>query len=616
MKNKLILLTLGFCSLFAINFHAQMLVDSATFQTKTVGLFPKKLQTVMDNISVSGYYRFLGCYTAMENQYAEFGAIKKRVFLGDDSNIPQLMLNIGGRPTKNTSFSTDLFLWTPLTGSTTDYSKGLNLGVNLTGTHSTKYGTFGIKTGGIHWYTLSPMTFASNTGYNRFSVFERNPWDPNTATLIGRYRKYYSDGALSQDERWGQQAFQGFIFDGNNLPKGFSFAFMHGKSQFNGGTLPTPNTLTAGKIKKTFGNNFVSVNGISSRTFTDSLARLAIGYNLFTSEFKWAFGLVTVLGEVGAGNYFSPSTQGQWGEAIDVKVQFSRELTKFPIEVRYYQISPKVINNNGIFWNTSVSEYNDAFATAETPGSQTPLIPFASSLVSIGQLTNNRRGIILNTDLDYKKHKLTLGYSASAEIIGLSDKITYGHVANNLALSRFWRWAFPAGVGPYGNLSKIYRGVYETLEITDSISAKGFNAIEISYKTEFKLFGRELLVFYLGGLHSVQRDFSVLPKYSQKAYLQSYNNQLEFYYLLFPKVILSNYFGYDRIIANENTVLDAVSGKAKNQRGYSYAVGLDIQLAKNTGLYVRQRWMNYQDYNFSLDQYKGMETTVELKIFF
>jgi hypothetical protein len=616
MKNKLILLTLGFCSLFASNFHAQMLVDSATFQTKTVGLFPKKLQTVMDNISVSGYYRFLGCYTAMENQYAEFGAIKKRVFLGDDSNIPQLMLNIGGRPTKNTSFSTDLFLWTPLTGSTTDYSKGLNLGVNLTGTHSTKYGTFGIKTGGIHWYTLSPMTFASNTGYNRFSVFERNPWDPNTATLIGRYRKYYSDGALSQDERWGQQAFQGFIFDGNNLPKGFSFAFMHGKSQFNGGTLPTPNTLTAGKIKKTFGNNFVSANGISSRTFTDSLARLAIGYNLFTSEFKWAFGPVTVLGEVGAGNYFSPSTQGQWGEAIDVKVQFSRELTKFPIEVRYYQISPKVINNNGIFWNTSVSEYNDAFATAETPGSQTPLIPFASSLVSIGQLTNNRRGVILNTDLDYKKHKLTLGYSASAEIIGLSDKITYGHVANNLALSRFWRWAFPAGVGPYGNLSKIYRGVYETLEITDSISAKGFNAIEISYKTEFKLFGRELLVFYLGGLHSVQRDFSALPKYSQKAYLQSYNNQLEFYYLLFPKVIVSNYFGYDRIIANENTVLDAVSGKAKNQRGYSYAVGLDIQLAKNTGLYVRQRWMNYQDYNFSLDQYKGMETTVELKIFF
>jgi hypothetical protein len=68
----------------------------------------------MDNISISGYYRFLGCYTDMKNQYAEFGAVRKKVFLGDDSNIPQLMLNIGGRPSKNTSFSTDLFLWTPL----------------------------------------------------------------------------------------------------------------------------------------------------------------------------------------------------------------------------------------------------------------------------------------------------------------------------------------------------------------------------------------------------------------------------------------------------------------------------------------------------------------------
>jgi len=39
-------------------------------------------------------------------------------------------------------------------------------------------------------------------------------------------------------------------------------------------------------------------------------------------------------------------------------------------------------------------------------------------------------------------------------------------------------------------------------------------------------------------------------------------------------------------------------------------------LAKNTGLYIRHRWMNYEDRNFSLDKYKGTETTVELKIFF
>ena len=80
--------------------------------------------------------------------------------------------------------------------------------------------------------------------------------------------------------------------------------------------------------------------------------------------------------------------------------------------------------------------------------------------------------------------------------------------------------------------------------------------------------------------------------------------------------MFSNYFGYDRIFANEQTELDAVSLKPKDQEGISYAIGFDFQLAKNTGLYIRQRWLTYQDYNFTLDKYSGMESTVELKIFF
>lgn len=615
MRNKKLYFFFVVLCLISIDLKAQQ-IDSSALEPNNSGLFPKKMEAFLSNISVSGYYRFLGCYTQMKEQYPEFGDIKNRVFLGDDSNIPQLMLTIGGRPSKTTSFSTDLFLWTPLTGSETDYVKGLNLGVNLTGSHSTKYGTFSVKTGGIHWYSISPMTFASNTGYNRFSVFERNPWDPAMKTLYDRYYKFYSDGALTQDTRWGQQAFQGFIVDGIRLPKQFSFAYMYGKSQFNGGALPTPNALMAGKIKKEFKNNFVSINGISSKTYTDSLARFAIGYNLFTTEFSFQWNALKLLGEVGTGNYYSPTATGKWGEALDLKLQFPKEWTFFPIEIRYFQISPNVINNNGVFWNSSIQEYNETFTGESIPGSQTALIPFASSLVSIGQLTNNRRGLILNTDLAVKNHKLTIGYSASSEMVALSDKITYGHTANNLALSRFWRWGFPAAVGPYGNLNKIFRGVYETVQITDSITAKGFNSIELSYKTEFKLFGKNVLVFYLGGFHSVQSKFSALPKYSQRAYLQSYSNQLEFYYSLFPKVILSNYFGYDRIIANEQTVLDEVSKKAKNQEGLSYAIGLDLQLSKNTGLYIKHRWMTYQDYHFSADRYKGTETTIELKIYF
>ena len=74
---------------------------------------------------------------------------------------------------------------------------------------------------------------------------------------------------------------------------------------------------------------------------------------------------------------------------------------------------------------------------------QAPLLfPFASSVLSIGQMTNNRQGVILNTDLKFGRNKFTIGYSAANEISALSNKITYGHPANNIALSRFWRWGF------------------------------------------------------------------------------------------------------------------------------------------------------------------------------
>ncbi len=438
MKSKIRHISILFCSLgLSHSFGFGQVSDSTAEELFSTGSFPKVMKNGVKNLSVSGYYRFIGNYSVMDQQYPEFGTVNKKLFLGDDSNIPQLHMTIGARPSPSTSFSTDLFLWTPLSGSTLDYAKGLNLGVNLNGSHSTNFGNFAIRTGGIHWYQLSPFTFATNTMYNRFSLFERNPWDPNTQGVFDRYSEFYSEGALSQDERWGQQAFQGFIFEGAKLPKDFSFAYMMGKSQFNGGALPTPNRLMGGKIRKDFKKSFVSLNTISNKTYDDSLGREVIGYELFTSEFQVKSKFINVLGELGAGSYHSPNLTGKWGEALDLKVQLTEELLRFPIEIRYFQISPNVINNNGIFWNTSISEFSANSGTSAPPGSQTPLVPFASSLVNIGQMTNNRRGIILNTDLKWRNQKLTVGYSAASEIKGLSKQITYGHPANNLALSRF-----------------------------------------------------------------------------------------------------------------------------------------------------------------------------------
>jgi len=81
-------------------------------------------------------------------------------------------------------------------------------------------------------------------------------------------------------------------------------------------------------------------------------------------------------------------------------------------------------------------------------------------------------------------------------------------------------------------------------------------------------------------------------------------------------VVWTNYVGWERIIANYSTEVNPVTRRPKNQEGFSMATGLDIEMSKGAGLYLRQRMMNYRDSSFPLDTYRGWETTVEIKIFF
>jgi hypothetical protein len=66
------------------------------------------------------------------------------------------------------------------------------------------------------------------------------------------------------------------------------------------------------------------------------------------------------------------------------------------LELHYYRISPKVVNNNAIYWNTSVAEYRVNNIPAGSIGSSAILIPTGSSMVRLGQMTNNRHAISIN----------------------------------------------------------------------------------------------------------------------------------------------------------------------------------------------------------------------------
>ncbi|MFN5319224.1 MAG: hypothetical protein ACK5CY_10340, partial [Bacteroidia bacterium] len=284
--------------------HAQRdTSDKQTVNPSFFGVFPKKDPGGLRNLQVNGYYRFFGTYNRQLIPYALNPIIKdtvreRSIFIGDDSQLPNLLLNVSGAPNDRTSFSFDImmfqflngnigssygsqvadslkpYLQTPGSGVRLGKNMGLNLGMNLNGKFKTAFGNLQVTAGGIQWVSISDLTMASFRGYNRFMLYERNPWDPAGRDLTSRYDQYFRQGSIDQDTRWGNRAFFGLNLQGDELPGRISFLLLAGKTELNGGFDSDPNYSFGGKIKKQFGKqNFFSFNSINSRAATDSLAR-------------------------------------------------------------------------------------------------------------------------------------------------------------------------------------------------------------------------------------------------------------------------------------------------------------------------------------------------------
>lgn len=598
---------------------AEVSVDPQTSRQQLNPSFNKPTD-FLDNLDISGYYRFIANYREMTTVYSHLEANKNNLFVGDDSQIPQLMLNLKGYAGSNTFFGTDLFMWTPLTGAgQVENVKGLNLGISLYGSFTTALGNFTVRTGGINWYAMSPFTFQTNKGYNRYSLFERNPWDPQTGKVESRYSDFYTSGAINQDQRWGNQAFHGLIIEGAQLPRNFSFSALVGKTQFDGGMAALPNTSAGGRLQKSYKgeNGWIAINTFNNESLVDSLKSVKAGFNMVTAEWKHQFKGVKVYSELGTGKKFASGYNGDWGEALSVKVSGDIH-KKYATEVHLYRVSPNVFNNSSIFINSSIQQT----VQSNTSQTQPVLIPVSSAVLPIGQLSNNRQGIEINSQINFGRLKNSVGYAISGEIEALSPSITYTHAFNNLALSRFWRWDFPSGVGPYANLNKIYRSVFETVRMREldangkPLYKKYFNTIELNSKYKTKLGTKEMYVFYLGSFNSVQNFVSPTVVFGEKALLRAYYHQAESYLKLNPNLVLTTYASFERILGNYNTQTDTETRRPKNQTGYSVATGIDLQMGKGVGLYIRERWMKYFDSSFVNDRYQGFETTVELKAFF
>jgi hypothetical protein len=628
-----------------------LLRDTTSFTFPSLGLTPSEFKKSQGSVQVNGFYRFFATYTKQMMPYTLSAApgdtvLPRSLFIGDDAQLPNLLLNVSGQLPGGSSWGFDVRMFQFLNGSIgPSYGKqvpdsvrpdiqyplgsvplggnlGAMLGMNLYGNFKTKYGAWNTTVGGIQWLAISDLTFASWKGYNRFMLFERNPWDPMGKSVTNRYKQYYDQGSIDQDARWGNRAFQGVVVNGTQLPGNLSCILMAGKTEINGGFNQVPNYAFGGRIKKNFkGNSFVSINSINTRNFTDSLAQEQFGLSVITSEFQYEQFGVLLKGEVGLGEYFSPNHNAGWGEVMQLKASNVMKGDRPVVELHYFRISPKVVNNTGVYWNTSTREYTVNDIPAGSVGSSSLLLPFGSSVTRVGQMTNNRQGLNLNVQAKVQRLKISAGIGSSAEINPAAAVITVGHPVNQFTRSRFWRWNFPVNVGPYGRYSDVYRDIYETIKLSDDsmgvvVNKKFFNSAEVQLKYEHDIAGHESYFFALLQANTCSRELSALPVINEEAYVRQYASEIEWYLRLTPKFMFNAYAGIERTLGNYLTEISEETFRPLNQFGKGFGIGGDIDLGKNTRLYLRHRWYSFEDTSFPLDAFKGRELVVELKAFF
>ncbi len=607
----------------------------------------------MQKLTLTGYYRFFGYGRTLTEPYPNLNPFESAYGVGDGYREPMLSMLMIGRPNGKTSFMTELYMFTPYAGSYEENVFTMNLGLNFYGNFRTKHGRFGVRAGGIHWYSMSPFTMGIFQPFDLFSIFDRTPWEAVNNTE--KYDNYYESGVVSLDTRWNNRAFQGLIVEGGALPHDFSFAMLFGKAQVNGG-LPnatedplatiinqgvagnrptylgfaglnrvTPNTLSGFRLRKDFKQGFAAYNTLYNRTRLDSLKDLFQNYSVHTLEFGYQAGPVSISGELGAGSFNLPGREVTWGEVGMLRFQTPKSLTFLPFQLQFYHISKDFYNDNGEIQTFSNPEIQAQILGANQVGQPSA----GGALTQVGQLVHNRRGVNLSTQGELGPFKIKLGWEISGEIDTLSNELSYIHRINGLALSRIYN-PFPAGatgptvVGPYQRVVTFFRGAYERVRLTDvdpgslaPLTRKYFQAFDIQAKYRAELANRPLYVFYLGSFMAAQPELAFLPTFdAQKTYIQAQYHEFDLYYEVLPKFILTGYYGVEYIRGGINTAWDIESLQPRNQLGQGIGVGFDWTVAPNAAFYVRQRFMNFEDRSFALDKYRGHETTVELKVSF
>ena len=592
----------------------------------------------LKKLTIGGYYRFFGINRSLEqaftvipgNPYANAPAFV--LGTGDVYRDPPLMLlNVSVQPTSKTYIGMDYALYHNFSGRPGESPMNLNLGINLTGSIQTDIGKFTAHMGGINWIELSGMVFSSFVGYQRFSIYERWPWEGNEISF-DRASNYYNYGSISRDMRFGMQPFRGLMLDGQELPGNIELRLLYGTTPAQAFlTNQIPSYTMGGRIRKKIGNHNLGAQFIDYRLYPDSIAKEEAGIQLHTLSYDGSIKDFKITTEFGRGRLYSEVQEAGWGNAARLSIRTPEKYTFFPLEVEGFYVSPEFINYYGNFLsgNTNIVSSAAVNQSGSTLGGSGGISNFAGSITDVGQVSSNRKGFSINAWFDLTKTtKLNIGNMSATEIRSLGNELAFGHKINALPFSRFS--PFTNNIGAYGNWTSYFRGFSQSMFITDTNalglanSLLGFNMLQLQLKQFINTPFLPFYLLYVGSFGSAQEGFRFLPVTGNKAMLRTHYHELDAIFKLSKYMSLVTTFGKEYIKGNNQLnrgdnvdgILGSLANDPVNQEGTLFGLGIDYRISNNTYLYARKRWFNQQDKSFVKDQIKGTETTIELKVFF
>jgi hypothetical protein len=583
----------------------------------------------LNDIKVSGTIRFLTIYRNMQKSYSDMITSQKNISLFDypqvgvgtnnNGGFPVMELNLANSPLSKFQFNVGYSISATYTGNQADTSLSKSIGsrqnLRFAGKWTSGPVRVGVQAGAMGlWTRLSRLTMGQTT--YRDNYFDRVPWDWYRNSFL-RYEEYYSLSSNIGSYGAGSSPLGGFVASTEILPLGTKITALYGRTNLN--TILAnnynyfPSATMGGRVEKMIFTRRVAgkigVNYYKKQADTDRTHGIKDNQEIVSLDFALKIRKISVSSEFGHGTINNPSAINQSGNAFTGKVELDRTVTAFPFSVEYYNIA-----NNYVSLDNSVLNSNSTVRTggyANTNNYDMMLLMNANQ--QVGQLANNRQGFSLVTEGSIKKLKYQIGLSGSQELDHKHDTVTFQHRVNSFSRSRFDPW-YMAG-GEYNRIRSVWLTTYETVTIDSTKIKTGFGNIELFLKYKIRIFNRDLVILNFNTYNTIQRKLPFPTLSKNNSYVQLFFEDLTLAYRLGRKYNIVGNVGYETAQGGLHTQI-APNGGRIDQTGYAFGGGIDYDFTANAGIHLRHKWMSHKDKNFVLDQFKGQETTLELKVFF